>query len=77
MKAANERKAGSWGESTELANEALREALMTVAGRGSAISGLALGNWIRAAKDRIVEGMRFENMGERRNTAVWRLAHEE
>ena len=55
-----------------------RDALMTAAGRGGQISGRALGHWLQARAGRIVDGMRFERMGDRSGVAVWalRLAEE-
>jgi putative DNA primase/helicase len=50
-----------------------RDALMTVAGRGGQISGRALGNWLQARAGRIVDGMRFERMGDRSGVAVWAM----
>jgi hypothetical protein len=60
----------------EFANEDLRESLMTVAGQGSSISSRTLGNWLAAHKGRIVDGMRFEQMGERHHVMVWMLAYD-
>jgi putative DNA primase/helicase len=74
IKAVSEQKAGSYGEAKERAHEALHEVLMTVAGRGSSISGQALGFWLSAVKGRIVDAMTFEHMGARRSAAAWRLA---
>jgi hypothetical protein len=54
-----------------------RDALMTVAGRGGQISGRALGNWLQASAGRIVDGHRFERMGDRSGVAVWALRLEE
>ena len=51
----------------------LREALMAVAGRGGALSGKALGIWLQAHQDRIVDGLYFARMGERQGVAVWAL----
>jgi hypothetical protein len=55
----------------EFANEALREALLTAAGRGGVINGRALGNWLSAHQGRIVGGARFEQFGMRHGVAVW------
>ncbi len=57
----------------EFVNEALREALLNVAGRGGAISSRALGIWLSSNKGRIVDGMRIEQNGERSHVAVWTL----
>ena len=69
-----QRSADSYEGRVEFVNEDLREALMTVAGQGSIISSRALGNWLSAHKGRIVDGMRFEPMGERSHATVWMLA---
>jgi putative DNA primase/helicase len=60
----------------EFVNEALREALIAVAGHGSSIGSRTLGNWLSAHKGRIVDGMRFEQMGERSHATVWMLAYD-
>jgi putative DNA primase/helicase len=74
VKTAVEQQGGGFGgEAREFVNEDLREALMTVAGRGPSISGRELGRWLGNTKGRIVDGMHFERMGERRRVAVWRL----
>ena len=74
VKTAVEQQGGGFGgEAREFVNEDLREALMTVAGRGPSISGRELGRWLGNTKGRIVDGMHFECMGERRRVAVWRL----
>lgn len=46
---------------------------MAVAGRGNILSGKALGNWLSAQQDKIVDGFKFENMGTRQGVAVWML----
>jgi hypothetical protein len=78
IKAATEQRRSDEGYEgrMEFVNEDLREALMTVAGQGFSISSPKLGNWISAHKGRIVDGMRFEPMGERRHVTVWMLAYE-
>jgi putative DNA primase/helicase len=60
----------------EFVNEPLREALIAVAGHGSSIGSRTLGNWLSAHKGRIVDGMRFEQMGERSHATVWMLAYD-
>ena len=57
----------------EFVNEDLREALLTVAGRGGAINSRALGSWLSANKSRIVDSARFEHFGTRQGAAVWAL----
>jgi putative DNA primase/helicase len=44
-------------ERAEPANPDFRDALMAVAGRGSTLSGKALGNWLSGQQDRIVDGL--------------------
>jgi hypothetical protein len=54
-------------------NEALREALLVVAGEGGAINSRRLGKWLAANKDRIVGGLRIAHAGESSGVAQWRL----
>jgi hypothetical protein len=54
-------------------NDDLREAVMTVAGRGGGINNRAFGNWLTTSKDRVLDGRRFEHRGERQGVAVWAL----
>jgi putative DNA primase/helicase len=75
IKAATEQtRSDSFDGRFEFSNEALREALLTVAGRGGAINSRALGHWLSANKSRIVDGDRFEQFGTRQGAAVWALA---
>ena len=60
-------------ERAEPAHPDFRDALMAVAGRGNILSGKALGNWLSAQQDKIVDGFKFENMGTRQGVAVWML----
>jgi putative DNA primase/helicase len=60
-------------DSRDFVNVDLREALLAVAGRGGAMTGLALGKWLSANKGRIAGGMRIEHVGERNKAAVWAL----
>ena len=46
---------------------------MAVAGRGGTLSGKALGMWLQAHQDKIVDGLKFVRMGERHCVAVWAL----
>ncbi len=61
----------------EFVNEDLREALLTVAGRGGIINNHVLGNWLAAHQSRIVDGARFEQVGTRQGVAVWALCETE
>jgi hypothetical protein len=46
---------------------------MAVAGRGGALNGRILGNWLDSKQNTIVDGLQFVRMGERRSVAVWAL----
>ncbi|MGY3551196.1 toprim domain-containing protein [Bradyrhizobium sp. USDA 4469] len=54
-------------------HEGLREALLTVAGQGGAINSRVLGKWLAAHQDRIVDGMRFQQVGTRSGVALWQI----
>ena len=54
-------------------HEGLREALLTIAGQGGAINSRALGRWLSAHKDKIVDGMRFQQVGKWQGVALWSL----
>ncbi|MGD1327037.1 toprim domain-containing protein [Pandoraea pnomenusa] len=54
-------------------NDGLREALLTVAGQGGAINSRVLGKWLAAHQDRIVDGMRFQQVGTKSGVALWQL----
>jgi putative DNA primase/helicase len=69
--AVEQRRAETLDGRLEFVNEDLREALLSVAGRGGVITNLALGKWLSAHKDRIVGGVRFAQFGEREGVAVW------
>lgn len=60
-------------ERPEPAHPDFRDALMAVAGRSNTLSSLALGKWLGAKQDRIIDGRRFVNMGTRQGVAVWAL----
>ena len=64
---------GGYGGKFELARAEFRDALMAVAGRGGALNGRALGNWLESQKDRIIDGLQFVRMGNRQEVAVWAL----
>ncbi|MDO3558278.1 toprim domain-containing protein [Ralstonia pseudosolanacearum] len=53
--------------------EGLREALLTVAGQGGTINSRTLGKWLAAHQDRIVDGMRFQQVGTRSGVALWQI----
>ncbi|MGB7976252.1 MAG: hypothetical protein WCF81_18340 [Roseiarcus sp.] len=61
------------GGKPEFVNEDLREALLTVAGRGGSINNRALGQWIASHRDRVLDGQRFEDRGTRQGVAIWAL----
>jgi hypothetical protein len=73
-KAMEQRRADTFDGSLEFVNEDLREALLTVAGRGGSINNKALGQWLARFKDRVADGCRFEERGSRQGVAVWALA---
>jgi putative DNA primase/helicase len=60
-------------EGNEFLNPEFREALLAVAGRGGTISARALGKWLGANQDRIVDGLSFKHCGTRQGAAVWSL----
>jgi putative DNA primase/helicase len=64
-------------ERPEPAHPDFRDALMAVAGRGNSLSSVVLGNWLSGQQDKIVAGLRFENMGTRQGVAVWVLKEAE
>jgi hypothetical protein len=76
IKQATETREGSYGGKSELVRPEFRDALMAVAGRGGALNGRALGNWLESQKDRIIDGLQFVRMGERQGVAVWALREE-
>ena len=53
--------------------EDFREALLGVAGEGSAISGRRLGKWLGSNKGRVVAEMKIVADGSRAGVALWRL----
>jgi putative DNA primase/helicase len=73
-KAMEQQRTGTFEGSMEFVNEDLREALLTVAGRGGSINSRMLGNWIASYKERVIDGLRFEARGMRHGVAVWALA---
>jgi len=54
-------------------NPQFRDALLTVAGAGSAVSPLRLGKWMAKVKDRVVGDRRFVRAGMTDGAARWRL----
>lgn len=72
-KAIEQRRADTYESHFEFVSDNLREALMVVAGRGGAINSRALGEWLSASKDKVVDGARFRQMGTRSNVTVWAL----
>jgi putative DNA primase/helicase len=71
--AADQRAAGFYSGRMEFVNPEFREALLTVAGDGGAISGRRLGKWLAAHQGRIVHGMKFQPDGVVAGIARWRL----
>jgi putative DNA primase/helicase len=57
----------------EFAYPAFREALLAVAGRGGAINGQALGNWLGRNRGRIVAGFKLERHGIVQGNTTWKL----
>jgi hypothetical protein len=72
-KAMEQQRAATLDGSLEFVNEDLHEALMAVAGRGGGINNRALGKWIMGFKDRVLDGVRFEERGTRQGAVVWAL----
>jgi putative DNA primase/helicase len=60
-------------EGLELEHPDFRDALMAVAGRGNALSGIALGKWLGVHRDKIVDDHQFVEMGTRSGAVVWAL----
>ncbi len=50
-----------------------RDALLAVGGKGGTLNSRALGKWLLAQKDRIIEGAKFVKIGERQGVALWAL----
>ncbi|HKN27970.1 MAG TPA: hypothetical protein VJY34_08825 [Roseiarcus sp.] len=71
--ATEQRRADTYEGHFEFVNDELREALLLVAGKGGQINGRALGEWLSANKDKVVNGAQFKHMGERHSVAVWAL----
>jgi len=71
--ACEQRRVDTFDGRFEFVNEDLREALLNVAGRNGAINNRALGNWLSSSKGRLINGLRFEHMGERGGITVWAL----
>ena len=59
--------------SAKFAHPEFREALLGVAGRGGVVNTKALGRWLASVKDRIVDGVRFEQHSGRAGVAAWEL----
>jgi hypothetical protein len=51
----------------------LREALLAVAGRGGAINGQALGNWLGRNRGRIIGGFKLERHSIVQGNTTWQL----
>lgn len=54
-------------------NADFREALLSVAGAGGAISGRRLGKWLGRNKGRIIDGQRFVPDGLLQGFQLWKL----
>jgi hypothetical protein len=83
VEAAEEMAAPAPGEKPVFTRPELRAAVLAVAGRSGKISPWALGNWLAAHVDRIVDlaekdadpkPYAFETAGERRGVTLWRLS---
>jgi hypothetical protein len=72
-KATEQERGNNYEGSLEFANDELHEALMTVAARGGGIHNKVLGKWISGFKDRVLDGVRFEERGTRQGAVVWAL----
>jgi putative DNA primase/helicase len=72
-KATEQERGNNYEGSLEFANDELHEALMTVAARGGGINNKVLGKWISGFKDRVLDGVRFEERGTRQGAVVWAL----
>jgi hypothetical protein len=59
----------------EFAHPDFREALLNVAGRGGAINGQALGNWLGRNRGRIIGGFKLERHGIVQGNATWKLVN--
>jgi putative DNA primase/helicase len=57
----------------ELMHADFRDALIPVASRGGALSGIALGKWLESKQNTIVDGLQFVRMGERAKVALWAI----
>ncbi len=73
IRRASETRSDSYGGKPELVHAEFHDALMTVAGRGGAISGRSLGKWLQARADRIVGGMRILRGEPRSGVATWSI----
>jgi hypothetical protein len=51
----------------------LFDALLAVAGQGIEVNAKRLGRWLAHNKDRIVDGLRIVQVGERQGFALWRV----
>jgi len=73
IKLATETRENAYGSKFEPVRPDFRDALMEVAGRGGALNGRALGNWLEAKQNTIIDGLQFVRMGNRKGVAVWAL----
>ena len=65
--------AGGYLAEKELHYPDFREALLAVAGRGGAINGQALGNWLGRNRGRIIGRLKIERHGVCQGNAKWQL----
>jgi hypothetical protein len=61
-------------DGSEFQHPAFREALLTVAGAKDAINSRLLGNWLAKYAGKVVDGVRFEQCGQRNEVALWQLS---
>jgi hypothetical protein len=54
-------------------NSDLCDALLAVAGHGNEVNAKRMGRWLAHNKDRIVDGLRIVQTGERQGFALWRV----
>ena len=73
IRRATETRVDGYGGKPEFVHAEFHDALMTVAGRGGAVNGRALGRWLQARADRIVDGARIVRGELRSGVATWSI----
>ncbi len=71
IRRATEARSDGFSARPELINAEFHDALLVVAGRGGALNARALGQWLTARADRIVDGAHFVKVGTRRGVPLW------